>query len=238
MNEQILMAYYIKYLKKIRKVSDSTVKHYQDALKYISKYLAGKNKIRRSIFEIQNIEELEILRRYLYSDPDFIELDKRGHQMYSAGFNNYYKFANGTGFSGIHNKISVMDVEVPAPTLKNGTLKVWKRSSIIKTQAIESADYQCELNSEHWTFTSKRTGHQFMEGHHVLPMKYQDKFANSLDVYANVICLCPICHRLLHYGIEAEKQEAINKIYCERSERLATCGIKVSRDDFKQFVNA
>ena len=71
MNEQILMTYYIKYLKKIRKVSDSTVKHYQDALKYISKYLAGKNKIRRSIFEIQNIEELEILRRYLYSDPDF-----------------------------------------------------------------------------------------------------------------------------------------------------------------------
>lgn len=55
MNEQILMTYYIKYLKKIRKVSDSTVKHYQDALKYISKYLAGKNKIRRSIFEIQNI---------------------------------------------------------------------------------------------------------------------------------------------------------------------------------------
>lgn len=236
MNEQVLMTYYIKYLKKIRKVSDSTVKHYQEALKYISKYLAGKGKIRQSICEIQNIEELEILRIYLYADPDFIALDKRGHQMYSAGFNNYYKFASGAGFSGIHKKITVMDTEVPVPKLQNKTLKIWERSTIIKTQAIESASYQCEVNPEHLTFTSKSTGHPFMEGHHVLPMKFQEKFSNSLDIYANVVCLCPICHRLLHYGVELEKRNVIDKIYHDRSDRLAASGIKISKADFKQLI--
>ena len=39
MNEFVLMTYYVKYLKEIRKVSDSSVKHYQDALRYTSKYL-------------------------------------------------------------------------------------------------------------------------------------------------------------------------------------------------------
>ena len=68
-------------------------------------------------------------------------------------------------------------------------------------QSIESAKYECEINSKHKTFTAKSTGMPYMEGHHMLPMKYQDRFKSSLDVYANIICLCPICHRLLHYGV-------------------------------------
>lgn len=74
MNEYVFMTYYIKYLKEIRKVSDSTVKHYQDALRYISKYLVQKEKIKQTVYEIQDIGELEIIRTYLYTDPDFIAL--------------------------------------------------------------------------------------------------------------------------------------------------------------------
>lgn len=57
---------------------------------------------------------MERIRDYLYADPEFLSLDKRGHQMYSAGLNNYYKFAKGVGFYNIHNQIQVMDMEVPA----------------------------------------------------------------------------------------------------------------------------
>lgn len=28
-----------------------------------------------------------------------------------------------------------------------------------------------------------------MEGHHALPMKYQDRFNHSLDIYSNVVCV-------------------------------------------------
>lgn len=75
-----------------------------------------------------------------------------------------------------------------------------------------------------------------MEGHHAVPMKYQDKFEHSLDVYANVVCLCPICHRLLHYGVESEKENVVNKIYHDRVDRLASSGIKISRNDFMRIV--
>lgn len=41
-NQAALKEYYAKYLTEVRKVRDSTVKHYFDALSYISKYLKGK----------------------------------------------------------------------------------------------------------------------------------------------------------------------------------------------------
>lgn len=236
MNEYVLMTYYIKYLKEIRKVSDSTVKHYQDALRYISKYLVQKEKLKQTVYEIQDIGEFEIIKTYLYTDPDFIALDKRGHQMYSAGFNNYYKFASGQGFANIHQQIGVMDTEVPVAEKINSSHETWKRSTIIKIQSIESAGYQCEVDPTHNTFTAKSTGHPYMEGHHALPMKYQDKFSRSLDVYANIICLCPVCHRLLHYGVDTEKENVINKIYFDRSDRLAASGIKISKSDFQMLV--
>lgn len=236
MNEYVLMTYYVKYLKEIRKVSDSTVKHYQDALRYISKYLVQKEKLQQTVYEIQDIGELEIIKTYLYSDPDFVALDKRGHQMYSAGFNNYYKFASGEGFANIHQQIEVLDTEVPVADKHTRIQTAWSRSSIIKIQSIESAGYLCEVNPEHQTFTARSTGHPYMEGHHALPMKYQDKFDKSLDVYANIICLCPVCHRLLHYGVETEKENVLNKIYYDRSDRLAASGIKISKADFEKLV--
>lgn len=236
MNQQVLMMYYVKYLKKVRKVSDSSVKHYQEALKYISKYLVQKGKLKKSVYEIQNKGELDLIRTYLYSDPDFIALDKRGHQMYSVGFNHYYKFASGIGFANLHNQIAVMDMEIPISGFYHTSTDAWKRSSIIKTQTIESAGYQCEVKPEHKTFTAKSTGHTYMEGHHVLPMKYQHKFTKSLDVYANIICLCPICHRLLHYGIDTEKESILDKIYYDRSDRLAASGVKISKIEFKNLV--
>ena len=76
-----------------------------------------------------------------------------------------------------------------------------------------------------------------MEGHHAIPMRYQGKFGKSLDVYANVICLCPICHRLLHYGRDEQKIQLLNQIYETRKERMINSGIKVSKEDFIQLAN-
>lgn len=236
MNGYVLMTYYIKYLKEIRKLSDSSIKHYQEALRYISKYLSERKLLEESIYEIKDLGQLEVIKTYLYKDDDFIALDKRGHQMYSAGLNNYYRFASGLGFSNIHEQIEIMDQAVPVGDKKIVTSESWSRSSIIKVQAIESAGYQCEINPAHITFTAKSTNHPYMEGHHALPMKFQDEFTNSLDVYANVVCLCPVCHRLLHYGIEREKKNVVDKLYYDRADRLATSGIRIGKADFEKFV--
>ena len=236
MNEYVLMTYYIKYLKEIRKVSDSTVRHYQGALKTISKYLVNKRRIETNIYEVEDIGELEIIKEFLYNDPEFMELDKRGHQMYTAGFNNYYRFANGQEFKNVSDDIQVMDIEIPVTAREKHVVERWKRSSIIKIQALESANYLCEMDETHKTFTAKSTGQPYMEGHHALPMQIQDKFHQSLDVYANIICLCPVCHRLIHYGLDSEKEKVIDKIYYDRADRLAASGIKLSREEFKNYA--
>jgi len=232
----ILQEYYIKYLKEVRGVKDSTVKHYLDAINYISKYLVNKRKIETSVYEIIDIGELEVIRTYLQNDVSFRELDKRGHQMYSAGLNNYYKFASGEEFEKNHGKIELLDVAMPVKDIRHVERNLFERSTIIKTQAIKSASYLCEIDSGHRTFIAKNSGNPYMEGHHAIPMMRQRQFESSLDVYANVVCLCPVCHRLLHYGEDSEKEILIKMIYHDRAERLANSGIKVSQGEFERLV--
>lgn len=73
-------------------------------------------------------------------------------------------------------------------------------------------------------------------GHHAIPIKEQGHFDVSLDVYANIICLCPICHRLLHYGVNEDKQKILSKVYHDRAERLAKSGIKLSKEEFTKVA--
>lgn len=231
-NIYVLKEYYTQYLKKIRGTSSSTIAHYLSALDVISVYLVQKHKLRNSIYEITNLYDLQMLKEDLYCDPVFVEKDERGHRMYSAGLNNYCRFASGKNFVLIHERISFMDIPVPHNEQALHTSSQFKRSSIIKNQTIESAGYLCEINAQHQTFIAAANNHPYMEGHHAIPMKKQNMFQNSLDVYANIICLCPICHRQLHYGLCVDKTELLKKIYYLRSKRLCHSGIRVSQSEF------
>lgn len=231
-NVYVLKEYYTQYLKKIRGNSSSTITHYISALDIISSYLTQKQKIKDSIYEITNLDDLQILKESLYNDPVFIEKDERGHRMYSAGLNNYCRFASGENFSLINEQIPLMDFPIPPNGQVLHTSNEFKRSSIIKNQTIEAAGYLCEINTDHQTFIAASNNHPYMEGHHAVPMKKQALFQNSLDVYANIVCLCPICHRQLHYGLCEDRTELLKKIYYLRSERLYRSGIKISQSEF------
>lgn len=71
----------------------------------------------------------------------------------------------------------------------------------------------------------------------IIPMRFQPEFKTSIDVYSNVICLCPICHRLLHYGADREKIYAAEKIFDFRNERLSKSGIDITKTDFIRLIN-
>lgn len=232
----VLEKYYVRYLTEVRHASESTVNHYLGALRTISKYLIDRNKISETVYEINELSDLEIVREYLYSQPDFVEKDERGNRMYSAGLNNYIRFANGEEFSNLNGVDTQMDIEVPLSGKSTVSIEQWKRNGIIKKQSIEMAHYMCEIDSSHVTFTSASTKHQYMEGHHAIPIGKQGQFDVSLDVYANIVCLCPICHRLLHYGVDSDKKIVLDKIYAGRSDRLANSGIKLSREEFENIA--
>ena len=237
MSDYPLREYYIRYLTDVRKVSMSTVNHYLDALNWISRFLADRGLIIDKLFEVLDTDSLKHLSEVLLADTEFVTMNKRGHQMYTAGLNNYMRFADGVEFEMIGHKIKSMDVPIPVADKAEGTLREeWKRSGIIKDQSIKIAHYECEVNSNHKTFVAAHSGKPYMEGHHSIPMRFQSSFSTSLDVYANIVCLCPICHRLLHFGKKEEKLPVLNKIYFERGERMAHSGIQISREEFIDMV--
>lgn len=235
-HDAVLKEYYARYLTDVRGLSQSSVRHYFDALNNISRRLKDKNLVKKDIYEIQDLEQLGHVREILYADAEFIELNERGRRMYSAGLNNYYRFASGAGFKEAKDKILLFDIPVEPEKAIIVECKTWKRSNIIRTQAIEYAGYACEIDGDHKTFVAEKNNKPYMESHHAIPMKLQPNFGKSLDVYANVICLCPICHKRIHYGVKDDKQLMLDAIYSKRADRLANSGIKLSRTEFKELV--
>ena len=238
---------YVRYLETIYKKQDgsnitsSTVEHYADESirkidQLIRKYnLADIN----SIYEINSLSELERIKKILKQNDEFINLDKDGHNMYSAGLNRYMDFAEGKDFQTIETEIERLDQPLPAKdTRKTKGNSVQDRDRITIIQAEEASGYLCQVNQSHRTFIAARTQNPFVEGHHIIPLHYQNEFKYSLDVYANILVLCPNCHRLFHYG-DLDKSDRImllNKAYDQRQQRLENSGIEVSRNDFLELA--
>ena len=229
---EILKYYFANYLRDIRGLSESSVKHYFDALNNISRRLKEKGLVKKDIYEVKELGQLEGLKEILYADPDFIESNERGRRMYSAGLNNYCRFASGADFQKAKDRIALLDIPVAKPEEAKVTHKEWVRSGIIRTQVMEMADFQCEIDTTHESFICESTSRPYMEGHHAIPMRLQMYFDCSLDIYANLVCLCPVCHRRIHYGIKEDRRQMMNRIYNKRSERLVKSGIVLSKEEF------
>ena len=232
----ILMRYFAKYLIEIRGLKQSSVNHYFDALKHISKRLREKGIVKEDIYEITELSDLLSVKEILYKDKDFVELNERGNHMYSSGLDNYIRFAKGDDFSNVGNKINYFDIPFKKPEQEENSSSSWKRSTILRSQVINMSNYKCEINPNHISFIAQATKMPYMEGHHVIPMRLQKQFENSLDVYANIVCLCPLCHRKIHYGLNEERIIMVQNIYAKRADRLVHSGIKLSKDEFTNIV--
>jgi len=49
---------------------------------------------------------------------------------------------------------------------------------------------------------------------------------------ANIVALCPNCHRLMHFGTAAERTKALKAFYKARKDRLAAAGINITEERF------
>ncbi len=235
MKSYTLERYYAFYLKNLGDLSETSQKNYIRGLNKVSSLLVEKGMVNNSLYELGEWEDLMNIKDFLKSDIDFLDLDKRGHRMYSVAFNHYCRFASGKGVLD-DKKIELMDIALSKKEIVTIESKQWKRSSIIKRQSIIASGYACELDSNHQTFIAEKTKKPYMEGHHIIPMRHQGKIDASLDVYANILCLCPICHRLMHYGEKSIKEKQLENIYFKRFERLRNSGIKINKDEFKKLA--
>ncbi len=122
----------------------------------------------------------------------------------------------------------VLDVPVEKPLITSGCdKKVYPRLKEVAGNSLCLAEYKCENPLCSITlFTRKDGTATYTEAHHLIPLCYQNDFEYSLDVEANVVSLCPHCHRLLHYG--QDKENLLKNLYNDRIARLKKCKLDIS----------
>lgn len=215
-------------------LSASSVSHYgEEALKKINFFVSKLYPEYESVFDVASYPELLKIKESVFKDPEFIGLDSRGNNMYSAGFNRYMEFADGRQFIRKEKSLPLLDAKEP---VKYSTIlqdrKVPTRDRIKILQVEQACNYNCQIDFSHKSFISKASGHPYVEGHHIIPLNQQPDFEYSLDCYANIIVLCPNCHRFMHHGLEKERREQLITIYEDRAERFSNCGILLDRPEF------
>ena len=111
----------------------------------------------------------------------------------------------------------------------------WSRDANMAFTALDNANFKCENDTQHETFISVRTGNQFVEAHHLIPMEYQGEFSVSIDVPENIISLCPNCHRAFHNSIALNQENLISKFYEKRSSLFKERDIETTREKIFEY---
>lgn len=113
----------------------------------------------------------------------------------------------------------------------------WSRDSNNAFMAIQNANFTCENDLNHKTFISVKTGNQFVEAHHLIPIEFQDRYQYSIDVPENIISLCPNCHRAFHSSTNEVKDILIAKFIGKRKPLLLKRGIGVEDEQLLKFYH-
>lgn len=119
--------------------------------------------------------------------------------------------------------------------VRRSEASIWLRDPRIAKKALEKASYLCEYDSSHTTFISSTTGRNYVEAHHLIPMRFQQHFNYSLDVPGNIVALCPNCHRAIHYSDLHHKEEMLKLLYRKKANELQLYGIAISLQDLIDF---
>ena len=120
----------------------------------------------------------------------------------------------------------------------NGTAV--RKNSRISKQALAAADYKCEFDASHITFTTPQSV-PYMEGHHLIPCtclnaeRFWGNFQCNIDCEENIVCLCPTCHRRIHFGSEEEQRGIIEQLYQRCNSNLKSVGIKISLQELLEL---
>ncbi|GFZ30121.1 HNH endonuclease [Clostridium zeae] len=161
---------------------------------------------------VQAIEELDIFSDNSYSDDDLV-LDIANSDV-SEG-TPYFEYSGKTKPKKqpmyIKNKYS------------------YPRSRMVALNALRHANYKCEFDNNHLTFTRRNSDLQYTEPHHLVPINYHENFDVSLDVEENIVSLCCNCHKQIHLGQGFEVM--LEKFYNERKDLLKKIGIEITLEE-------
>lgn len=114
--------------------------------------------------------------------------------------------------------------------------KAIAKDSRISKSALIEANYACVINPEHKTFITKQKN-PYMEGHHLIPCTVSNseyfigKFKKNIDCFENIVCICPNCHREVHYGEWNCKSEKIKIMLKKQQEKMSRVGLLITEEE-------
>ena len=74
-----------------------------------------------------------------------------------------------------------------------------------------------------------------IEVHHVVPMRFQKEFNINLDQTPLTICVCMVCHKILHHGSEEDRKKLVSFLYQRKKNILKEILNIESFNQFKRF---
>ena len=134
--------------------------------------------------------------------------------------------------------IQIPEGKLPRPKPREyGNRKGYISNPRISRNALEVADFRCELNQSHTTFINKKSKKQYMEAHHLIPMSKQDAFECDIDVPQNILSLCPNCHKKIHLSEDIAKRDILKKAYDMKRHQLPERGIDIDSKTLFEIYN-
>lgn len=161
---------------------------------------------------VKAIEELNIFLDYSYSDDALVsDIGDSDISSDTPHFEYSGKPKNKKDPVNVKNKYS------------------YPRSHKVSINALRHANYKCEFDNTHLTFTRRNSDLSYTEPHHLVPITYHNNFEISLDVEENIVSLCCNCHKQIHLGKGFEVM--LEKLHNERRDLLTRVGIDISLDE-------
>lgn len=145
-----------------------------------------------------------------------------------------------------YSKKEIEEIEKQVFTYKNKPNKSSKKGRVktdpkLKATRMELAHYNCEIDCSHKTFTCASGEHQYLECHHIITLNAQKDFIHTkLDSLFNIIAVCPLCHRKVHYAVKEEKEKIFIQMYEKRKEEMIKRGFdldKITKIFDKYYLN-
>lgn len=224
------------WLSNTPKVSKSAGK-YAGAISTISRELTQYTGTELDIYKIKDSFEIDKITDTYLSIEELRKKNERGKVMYTKALHWYKEYLQQDIDAGELIKESKDEYVVTYQkkrktefTVSEG-IKQWKRDRAVVDNSIELSNHKCEYDNKHEYFISNKTEKNYVEGHHLIPMKYQDNFEYSLDVEANVVALCVVCHKILHLSRIEDKIPIISTLYNLRVKLLKLSGLEISLDE-------
>jgi len=91
------------------------------------------------------------------------------------------------------------------------------RSQKAGSKALQNANYLCEFNNKHKTFFASNNI-QYMEKHHLIPMKYYLDYKIDVDEPYNIYSLCPNCRKMIQNSKKKERYQMVEHMYNLRED--------------------